>query len=421
MHGQGSHRTGGPEAADHPGSPAGVGGRQDGLGLQVLGRQAAGVGDGVVDIGGGDHTALFKLPPVVNGLLRLLHDAHHGGQCLQGILAAGGLAGEHDAAGAVEHRIGHIGHLRPGGPGVAHHGVQHLGGSDHRLARLKPLSDDLLLEDGHLGGGDLHPQVTPGHHDAVGGLQDLVDVVHALLILDLGDDADLLAAEAVQYLPHRLNISGPADKGSGNEVEIVLHAELDVAHILLRQGRQMDMYAGDIDALVGREGAAILHGAADVLSIDLLYLQSHQAVVNEDLLACGYLFMEFRIGDGDQVHVPLHLAGGQGKEIACLQRDRLGLKTPNADLRALGIQDGCHWAAHGVPHRLEQVQAVQMLLMAAMGKVKTGRVHAGADQGTDHVLVIHGGAQGADNFCLSQHHTSFLLRESFHFTSSFTS
>ncbi len=66
--------------------------------------------------------------------------------------------------------------------------------------------------------------------------------------------------------------------------------------ILLRQGRQMDMYAGDIDALVGREGAAILHGAADVLSIDLLYLQSHQAVVNEDLLACGYLFMEFRIG-----------------------------------------------------------------------------------------------------------------------------
>ncbi len=36
---------------------------------------------------GGDHTALFKLPPVVNGLLRLLHDAHHGGQCLQGILA----------------------------------------------------------------------------------------------------------------------------------------------------------------------------------------------------------------------------------------------------------------------------------------------------------------------------------------------
>lgn len=42
-----------------------------------------------------------------------------------------------------------------------------------------------------------------------------------------------------------------------------------------------------------------------------------------------------------------------------------------------------------------------MLLMAAMGKVETGRVHAGADQGADHILVVHGGAQGADNFRFS--------------------
>ena len=163
----------------------------------------------------------------------------------------------------------------------------------------------------------------------------------------------------------------------------------------------MDMYAGDIDALVGREGAAILHGAADVLSIDLLYLQSHQAVVNEDLLACGYLFMEFRIGDGDQAPVPLHLAGGQGEGVARLQGDGLGFKASDADLRALGVQDGRHRAAHGVPYRLEQVQAVQMLLMAAMGKVETGRVHAGADQGADHILVVHSGTQGADNFRFS--------------------
>ena len=118
--------------------------------------------------------------------------------------------------------------------------------------------------------------------------------------------------KAVQHLPHRLDVGGPADKGGGDEVEIVLHAELDVAHILLCQGRQMDMYAGDIDALVGGEGAAVLHGAADVLAVDLLYLQGHQAVVNEDLLAHRHLFVEFGIGDRDQAPVPLHLAGGQG-------------------------------------------------------------------------------------------------------------
>ena len=163
----------------------------------------------------------------------------------------------------------------------------------------------------------------------------------------------------------------------------------------------MDMYAGDIDALVGREGPAVLHGAADVLAVDLLYLQRHQAVINEDLLSHRHLFVEFRIGDRDQVPVPLHLTGSQGEGVPRLQRDGLGLKAPDADLRALGIQDGRHRAAHGIPHRLEQVQAVQMLLMAAMGKVETGRVHAGADQGADHILVVHGGAQGADNFRFS--------------------
>lgn len=103
------------------------------------------------------------------------------------------------------------------------------------------------------------PRSAPCHHDAVGCLQDLVNIVHALLILDLGDDADLLAAKAVQHLPHRLDVGGPADKGGGDEIEVVLHAKPDVAHILLRQGGQMDMYAGDIDALVGGEGAAVLY------------------------------------------------------------------------------------------------------------------------------------------------------------------
>ena len=223
MHGEGGHRAGGTEAGDHAGGAAGVGGGQNGGGVQILGGQAAGVGDGVVDVGGGDHPLLLELAPVVDGALGLLHDAHPGAQGLHGVLAPGGLAGEHDAAGAVKDGVGHVGHLGPGGPGVAHHGVQHLGGGDHRLARLEALADDLLLEDGHPGGWDLHPQVAPGHHDAVGGGENLVDVVHALLILDLGDDAHVVPAEGPEDLPHRLDVGGPADEGGGDEVEVVLH------------------------------------------------------------------------------------------------------------------------------------------------------------------------------------------------------
>ena len=59
--------------------------------------------------------------------------------------------------------------LGPGGAGIADHGVQHLGGGDDRLAGPDGGLDHLLLEDGHLVGGDLHAQIAPGHHDAVGG------------------------------------------------------------------------------------------------------------------------------------------------------------------------------------------------------------------------------------------------------------
>ena len=49
--------------------------------------------------------------------------------------------------------------------------------------------DTILLDDGDLGKVDLHAHVTAGDHHAVGYGKDLIDVVHALLVLQLGDDA----------------------------------------------------------------------------------------------------------------------------------------------------------------------------------------------------------------------------------------
>src|SRR5699024_1083462 len=180
-----------------------------------------------------------------DGLLGLLHDAHHGGQGLHGVVAVGGLAGEHDAAGAVKDGVGHVGHLGAGGAGIADHGVQHLGSGDHRLAQAQALTDDLLLQDGHPGSRDLHAQVAPGHHDAGGGRQDLVDVVYTLLVLDLGDDLHVLTGKLVQHMADCLDVGGAADKGGGDKVKVVLHTELDVADVLLGEGGQMDLYAVD--------------------------------------------------------------------------------------------------------------------------------------------------------------------------------
>ena len=369
------------------------------------------MGDGVVQVGAGQDALLLELLPVVDGALGLGDNAHHSLKGLHRVLAPGGLAREHHAAGAIVDGVSHVGHLRPGGPGVAHHGVQHLGGGDDRLARLEALADHLLLQDGHPGGGNFHTQVAPGHHNAVGGGQDLVQVVHALLVLDLGDDLYIVPAALVEDGSNSLHIRRPADKGGGDKVEVVLHTEADVRDVLLGEGGQLDMDPGDIDGLVGGQGAAVLHGADDFSVLDAVHPDGHQAVVNENLLAGGQLLVELGVGNGHPALVAHHLLGGQGEGVSRLQGDGFRLKAFDADLRPLGVQNGGHRAAHGVPDAFQHVHPFQVLGVTAVGKIEPGRVHAGADEGADQLLVIHCGAQGTDDFCSS--HSDYLLRVSF--------
>ena len=76
-------------------------------------------------------------------------------------------------------------------------------------------------------GGNLHPQISPGHHDAVGGGDDGVQVVHALPVFDLGDDADVVPAARAQA---GADIIAPSDMMDGR-VAAIRHA-LDEAGLL---------------------------------------------------------------------------------------------------------------------------------------------------------------------------------------------
>ena len=67
----------------------------------------------------------------------------------------------------------------------------HLGGRDDELAGNVGLCDHHLLGQGDLLRWDLHPEVPAGHHHSVGDLEDLVEVLQASGVLDLGDDLDL--------------------------------------------------------------------------------------------------------------------------------------------------------------------------------------------------------------------------------------
>ena len=57
--------------------------------------------------------------------------------------AGGGLAGEHQRVGAVEHRVGDVRRLGAGRARLLHHRLEHLRRDDHRLAGAPPGGDDL--------------------------------------------------------------------------------------------------------------------------------------------------------------------------------------------------------------------------------------------------------------------------------------
>lgn len=144
-----------------------------------------------------------------------------------------------------------------------------------------------LLGDEHLLCWDLDAQVAAGNHDAVAGLQDLIKPdrtmrntfskfrsrrreaasagrtksrppAHALVVLQLADDFDVLALLA-QNLPHGVNVARLADERGEDHVDVLLQAELQVLDVLLGQSRQVDGRARQVDALLAAQHATILN------------------------------------------------------------------------------------------------------------------------------------------------------------------
>ena len=120
--------------------------------------------------------------------------------------------------------------------------------------------------------------ISAGHHDTVRRREDLRQVVDALLILDLGDDADagLAALQQLAELPH---VGGGADKAGGDEVKALLHAEEDILTILLAHIGHGQGHAGDVDPLVVLHNAAVFHPAADGGGGGGEHRQPHQTVI----------------------------------------------------------------------------------------------------------------------------------------------
>ena len=209
-----------------------------------------------------------------------------------GIFAYGRFAGEHDGVGAVVDGVGHVGDFGARGPRILDHGFEHLRGSDDGLGVLGGAADDVLLNGGDFFRRNFDAEVAAGHHDAVGDLQDGVEMLDGLRLFELGDDPGI-AAECGYAIAHQGYIFGRAHKRDGDGVDAVIERELEIFGIFLSERGRAHQNAGKIDAFVFAEHAAVDDIAGHVFAADLVDAQLDEPIGEQNARA---LLDDFRRG-----------------------------------------------------------------------------------------------------------------------------
>src|SRR5690606_24817355 len=118
----------------------------------------------------------------------LFDDRNHGFDHFIGMLSHGGLAAKHYGIGPFKHGIGYVGDFASIWPGAVNHTFHHLGGNDDRSGPVDAFLNDTLLNHRNLLQRKLNTQITPSHHDGIGGEDDFPQMIQRFGLFDFGDD-----------------------------------------------------------------------------------------------------------------------------------------------------------------------------------------------------------------------------------------
>jgi hypothetical protein len=194
---------------------------------------------------------------------------------------------------------------------------------------------------GTFSGLHLHPEVAPRDHDAVGRLEDCVEIIHRLRLLDLGDNHHfslLLKNEVLEFE----KVGDAADEGESDPVDPLAKTEGEVLAVLIGQGRSRNGRPRQVDPLAVLEHATDHDPAADILSGNFQHLQLHQPVVEKDPVAAANIAGEFPESRRDEPVGAPHLPGGNRHFIPRHQLQCSALHQAGADFRSLQVPQDRH-------------------------------------------------------------------------------
>ncbi len=243
------------------------------------------------------------------------------------------------------------------------HGFEHFRCRNDALAEQTALGNEILLDRGQLRKRNFNAQIAPADHNAGARLTDLLHVVNAGLILDLGDDLHVPAAMLVQKMPHIQHILLPRDKRRRDKINAVLNAEQKIILVLLAQIHLIEHLVRERHALAVRKLAARHDAAVNFRSFNAIYLKNDQPVVDQHRIAHGKIVGQPRVADGNNCLVPVDLPRRKGERIAVLQRDLLVFERADAVFRPLGVEHDGDGQLQLAPHLADHIKFLLVLLM----------------------------------------------------------
>ena len=175
-------------------------------------------------------------------------------------------------------------------------------------------------------------------------------------------------------------------------------AKIEVFFVLFGERGDLDGDAGEVDALVFAEHAAVDDLADDVGAFELLDAQLDEAVGEQDAGAGLEVFGERGEDGADEGGGAFDLARRDGEALAGDELDGLViLELAGADLGPLQVGEDADGLALFFATARTMRDELGFLLVRAVGEVEASDVEPGADELAEDLGSAGGGAEGGDD------------------------
>src|SRR5690554_5793711 len=201
-------------------------------------------------------------------------------------------------------------------------------------------------------------------------------------------------------MPGQEQVVAVAHEAYRHPVDVELRPELQVLHVLVREGGDAEGRVGDVDALVVAQHAADHDLGLDGVALEADRPEAEATVVEQEDVAHLDVVHQTLVGDAHTLLITgAVVARGQIEARALLQCDLVLLEAAHADLGTLQVLQDADGDAELLGRGADVGNGLPVQLVVAVGEVEAEDVHPGQQQAADHLLGVRGGPQRGHDAC----------------------